>query len=134
MLSFAISRGKIKVLQRDFTGLHSHSNLALCCFTLNLSGGVYDSLKHLLYTYYTPGLPLWLRRLRIRLQCRRPGFDPWVGKIPLEKGKATHSSILTWRIPWTVESMGLQRVGHDSDFHSLTHSPLQAKHYSKHLI
>ena len=33
--------------------------------------------------------------------------DPW------EKGKATHSSILTWRIPWTIQSMGLQRVGHD---------------------
>ena len=37
---------------------------------------------------------------------------------PLEKGKAMHSSILAWRIPWTVEpgrlqSMGLQRVGHD---------------------
>ena len=32
---------------------------------------------------------------------------------PLEKGKATHSSILAWRIPRTVESMGLQRVGHD---------------------
>ena len=31
-----------------------------------------------------------------------PGFDHWVGKIPLEKGKATHSSILAWRIPWTV--------------------------------
>ena len=31
----------------------------------------------------------------------------------LEKGKATHSSILAWRIPWTVQSMGLQRVGHD---------------------
>ena len=28
------------------------------------------------------------------LQCRRPEFDPWVGKIPLEKGLATHSSIL----------------------------------------
>ncbi|KAB0370376.1 hypothetical protein FD755_018338 [Muntiacus reevesi] len=26
-----------------------------------------------------------------------------------EKGKATHSSILTWRIPWTIQSMGLQR-------------------------
>ena len=25
-------------------------------------------------------------------------FDPSVGKIPLEKGKATHSSILAWRI------------------------------------
>ena len=31
----------------------------------------------------------------------------------LEKGKATHSSILAWRIPWTVLSMGLQRVEHD---------------------
>ena len=30
---------------------------------------------------------------------RRPGFDPWVEKTPLEKGKATHSSILAWRIP-----------------------------------
>ena len=36
---------------------------------------------------------------------------------PLEKGKATHSSILAWRIPWTVYSMGSQRVGHVSDFH-----------------
>ena len=37
---------------------------------------------------------------------------------PLEKGMAIHSSILTWRIPWTEEpgglqSMGLQRVRHD---------------------
>ena len=31
----------------------------------------------------------------------------------LEKGKATHSSILAWTIPWTVQSMGSQRVGHD---------------------
>ena len=28
------------------------------------------------------GLPLWLSLLRIHLQCRRPKFDPWVGKIP----------------------------------------------------
>ena len=37
---------------------------------------------------------------------------------PLEKEMDTHSSILAWRIPWTEEpgrlqSMGLQRVGHD---------------------
>ena len=31
---------------------------------------------------------------------------------PLEKGKATHSSILVWRIPWTI-TMGSQRVGHN---------------------
>ena len=37
---------------------------------------------------------------------------------PLEKGMATHPSILAWEIPWTEESgglkfMGLQRVGQD---------------------
>ena len=37
---------------------------------------------------------------------------------PLEEGKATLSSILAWRIPWTEEagslqSMGVQRVGQD---------------------
>ena len=32
---------------------------------------------------------------------------------PLEKGKAPHSSILAWKIPWTLDSKGLQRVGLD---------------------
>ena len=37
---------------------------------------------------------------------------------PLEKGMATHSSILAWRIPWTeepggVQSMSMPRVGHN---------------------
>ena len=37
---------------------------------------------------------------------------------PLEKGMASHSSILAWKIPWMEEpgrpqSMGLQRVGHN---------------------
>ena len=32
---------------------------------------------------------------------------------PLEQGKATHSSVLAWRIPWTVSFMGSQRVRHD---------------------
>ena len=40
------------------------------------------------------------------------------GEDPLEKEMATHSSIPAWRIPWTkkpgrLQSMGLQRVGHD---------------------
>ena len=43
-------------------------------------------------------------------------FLGWKG--PLEKPMATHFSIVAWRIPWTeepdgVQSMGLQRVGHD---------------------
>ena len=47
--------------------------------------------------------------------------ETWVWSLgqedPLEKGRATHSSILAWRIPWREEpsrlqSVGLQRVGH----------------------
>ena len=45
-------------------------------------------------------------------------FDPYLGpEDPLEKGMATHSSMLTWRIPWTEEPggvlMGSQSVRHD---------------------
>ena len=33
------------------------------------------------------------------------------GEDPLEKGMATHSSILAWRIPWIEEPGGLQSTG-----------------------
>ena len=48
--------------------------------------------------------------------------ETWIHSLgledPLEKGMATHFSILVWRIPWTEEtgrlqSMGSQRVRHD---------------------
>ena len=48
--------------------------------------------------------------------------ETWVRSLgwedPLEKGLATHSSILAWRIPWTeepgrIQSMGLRRVKYD---------------------
>ena len=37
-------------------------------------------------------------------------FNPCVGKIPLEKGMATHSSILVWRFPRTEEPGRLQSI------------------------
>ena len=44
-------------------------------------------------------------------------WETWVPalgwKDPLEKAKATYSRILALRIPWTVYSMGSQRVRHD---------------------
>ena len=48
-----------------------------------------------------------------KMQVRSPGQEG-----PLEEGRATHSSIPAWRIPWAEEpgglqSMGSQRVGHD---------------------
>ena len=48
--------------------------------------------------------------------------ETWIRSLgqagPLEKEMATHSSVLAWEIPWTVEpgspqSMGSQRVGHN---------------------
>ena len=58
------------------------------------------------------GLPWWQ-------MVKNPpaGWENWVQFLgwedPLEKGRATHASILAWRIPWSVLSMGLQRVKHD---------------------
>ena len=56
-------------------------------------------------------------------QKRLPAMrETWVqslgGEDPLEKEMATHSSTLAWKIPWMegphrLQSMGLQRVGHD---------------------
>ena len=36
---------------------------------------------------------------------------------PLEEEMTTHSSILAWEIPWTVESGGLQTMGSQRDGH-----------------
>ena len=41
-------------------------------------------------------------------------WETWVLSLdwedPVEKGKATHSSVLAWRIPWDLQSMDPQRV------------------------
>ena len=50
---------------------------------------------------------------------------------PLEKEMTTHSSILAWRIPWTEESgrlqsLGLQRVGHNFSDSTVINNNTQA--------
>ena len=82
-----------------------------------LSRAVYMRQSHF------PGLPWWLSSKESAwnagdsLQYRRRKFD--LGQEdPLKKEVAIHSNILTWEIPWTEESgrlqsMGLQRVGHN---------------------
>ena len=49
--------------------------------------------------YTCVGLPWWLRWWRIRLQRRRPGFDPWVGKI-------------SWRREWLLTPVFVPREFH----------------------
>ena len=69
--------------------------------------------------------PVIALRLKEQLQYRAslltqmvknlPGMqETWVQsqEDPLEKGMATHSSILAWRIPWTEEPGGLQSTGY----------------------
>jgi len=51
-----------------------------------------------------------------KMQEMRVQFPSW--EDLLEEGMATHASILAWRIPWKekpggLQSMGLQRIGHD---------------------
>ena len=77
------------------------------------------------------GLPWWLRRLRIHLQCRRPGFNPWVRKIPWKRkwqpttvflpGKSHGQKSLVCDSPW-----GHKTVRHDwmtkHTWHTHTHT------------
>ena len=49
-------------------------------------------------------------------------WETWVQFLgwddPLEKGMATHSSILAWRIPWTEELGGLHTVRGVAESHT----------------
>ena len=60
------------------------------------------------------------------LDCRS-GFNPWQGKIPLEEGMATHSSILSWRIPMDRGAWDHKGV------HGVTKSRTQLTDYAQHI-
>ena len=57
--------------------------------------------------------------------------ETWVSSLdqedPLEKGMATHSSILAWRIPWTEEPDGLQFPKELDTTEQLTHTQANIK-------
>ena len=59
-------------------------------------------------------------------------WETWVYSLawedPLKKRKATHSSILAWRIPWMVYSVGLQRVRHDWAIFTSLHFTYELSH------
>ena len=67
--------------------------------------------------HYPPGF-LWAQMVKNLCVMQETRIQSLGQEDPLEKGMAFHSSILAWRIPWTEEpgrlqSMGLQRVGHN---------------------
>ena len=62
---------------------------------------IYNNVYSMNFSTFTQGFPV--AQLVKNLPAKR---EAWVQSLgwedPLEKGKATHSSILAWRIPWTV--------------------------------
>ena len=57
---------------------------------------------------------LWASQVK-NLPAMQETWEMWVQSLspedPLEEEMATHSSILSWRIPWTEEPCGLQSMG-----------------------
>ena len=74
------------------------------------------------YLYMSLYLGFWTSLVAQTVKClptmRKTGVQFLGWEDPLEKEMAIYSSILAWKIPWTedpfgLQSMGLQRVGHD---------------------
>ena len=57
------------------------------------------------------GFPWWLRRWRICPRCRRTRVRSLGQDDPLEKGMATHPSVLAWSLPWTDNLVGYSPRG-----------------------
>jgi len=67
----------------------------------------------LLFTAYRMGFPGGTNGKRTCLpmqETQQTRVQPLGGEDPLEKGMATHSSVLAWRIPGTEEPGGLPEV------------------------
>ena len=62
--------------------------------------------------WHRPTLPRWRRSRGSACNAGRPGFDPQVGKIPLEKGMAIHSSILAGESRGWRSLVGYSSWGH----------------------
>ena len=64
---------------------------------------------------------IWFSLVAPLVKDLPPMLETWVPSLGwedlLEKGKAIHSSILAWRIPWTIESMGSQKLDTTEQLH-----------------
>ena len=53
----------------------------------------------------------WVKNLPEMQKTQETWIQPPGWDDPLKMGMETHSSILSWRIPWTEEASGLQSIG-----------------------
>ena len=85
--------------------------------TLQAGFFFFNHLSHHIHIW-VPQVALVVKKLPAKAEeLRDAGSISGLGRIP-GRGQATHSSILAWKIPWTkvpgeLQSIGLQRIGHD---------------------
>ena len=127
-----------KTQASHFLWFHTHNKFL--SLVLQQFSDIFQSLKNSLITYFSfinifevlffvgqanlgdTERSRWFQTIKIKvtitiiknllaMQETPVQFLAW--EDPLEKGKATYSSIPAWRIPWTVQSRGSQRVRHN---------------------
>ena len=74
----------------------------------------------------SPGLPCWLSWERIRLQCGRPGIDPWVGEVPWRRERLPTLVFWPGEFHGLYSPWGWKSQTQLSDFHFLVTEPLSS--------
>ena len=114
-----------------------HSGSTLTCFLTKLCSTENVYSLFLTKSFYTEYAHIWAllvaQMVKIRPATRETRVWSLGGEDPLEKGMATHSSILAWRILWAekpcgLPSLGSQRVRHGwtTSAHTHTHTHTRA--------
>ena len=80
---------KTKCFPYSLVGKESACNVGDCSTIPGWGSSPGEGIGYPLQCSWASVVPQVVQLARICLQCRRPGFDPRVGIIPLEKGKAT---------------------------------------------
>ena len=115
ILSFLFYKMGIKVVP---THKH-HKSMSICLLNIRILFDLYLSLFNLYWDFLEEkGTSLVAQSVKNPPAIQETQVQSLGWEDPLEKGMATHSSILPWRIPWTEEPgrlqcMGSQRVGHN---------------------
>ena len=110
-LHLQMTKLDLKVLKMTSTGISQH----ICKWCKKIWMKLIDTI-----IYLALGIPKWLSDNETACQCRRcrrHGFNPWVGKIPLKEGMATHSSTIARKshgqgslvgyIPWSCKELDM---------------------------
>ena len=113
----SMTRGYWYPQPKDAAGLNKMEGVRTVSYSSSLSFG--------------DGLLWWLR---IRLQCGRPGFDPWVGKIPWRRAWQPTPVFLPGESPWTEESIGLHSMGPQRVWHNWATNHTHTHHLDNNYI